>query len=110
MTDRKAALENKLTEALDGEGCHADHPLPNFRILFPLAVAMLACMLIGMFVPEDAHVVAWAFWVAQVAIVVAFVAVVAVPYVRRYLADRRIKVLTEELIRAQDSEGDDPQR
>lgn len=110
MTDRKTALENKLTEALDGEGCHADYPLPNFRIVFPLVVAMLACMLIGMFVPEDARVVAWAFWAAELAIVVAFVGVCVAPFVRRYLADRRIKVLTEELLRVQASEGDDLQR
>lgn len=110
MTDRKTELENRLMEALDGDGCHADYPVPNVRVLFPLVVAFLVCMLGGMFVPEDARVLAWAFWVGEVAIVVAFVAVVAVPYVRRYLADRRVKVLTEELIRVQADEGDNPQR
>ncbi|ORJ97510.1 hypothetical protein A6F55_21350 [Prescottella equi] len=110
MTDRRTELENRLMEALDGDGSHAAYPLPNGRVLFSLAVAFLVCMLVGMFVPDDARVLAWAFWVVEVATVVAFVAVVAVPYVRRYLAERRIKVLTEEHIRVQAGEGDDPQR
>ncbi|MCD7053136.1 hypothetical protein [Prescottella equi] len=110
MTDRRTELEYTLTEAIKEQQLRDDRPLPDVRLLFPLAVAFLVCMLIGMFVPEDARVVAWAFWVAQVAIVVAFVGVCIAPFVRRYLADRRIKVLTEELIRVQAGEGDDLQR
>jgi hypothetical protein len=110
MTDRRTALETTLTEALDGEGCLEDYPLPNVRLLLLIAVAAFVLTSIRLFVPEDAQALLWALWVIGAALCVAFVVVLAVPYVRRYLADRRVKVLTEELLRVQAGEGGDTDR
>lgn len=110
MTDRRTELENRLSEALDGGGCIEEIPVPNFRLLLQLAVALLVLTVVELFVPDDARALSWALWGLGAALCAVAVVVMVAPYVRRYLADRRVKVLTEELLRIQASEGGDTDR